>query len=185
MQDEMLIALFTSRSEDAVSQTANTYGGLCRSIASGILIDERDVEECVNDAYLALWNAIPPAQPRNLRAYLGKIVRNTALNRYDRDNAKKRNSRFDAVLDELGELADSGESVQREFDAKHTGELISRYLRTVSEQQRGVFIRRYWYCEPVKEIAQRYGISESKTASMLLRMRMELRQRLIKEDINI
>ena len=104
MQDSQIIELYFSRDEQAIIKTAEKYGGYCATIATNILHDSFDSEECVNDAYLAAWNSIPPARPEHLSSYLAKLTRNIALNRYKAKNAERRGGgEFAVSLDELGD----------------------------------------------------------------------------------
>lgn len=185
MQDEQIVALFLERSEAAVTQAQIKYKNLCTMIAGRILSDNRDAEECVNDAFLRVWNSIPPEKPRSLGAYLGRITRNLALDRYSYNHADKRNSDLLDAFEELETCFPTATAtdiesslLQQEF---HT--FINHFLRTQTSQNRIFFIRRYWYGESVREIATAFHVSEEKVKSSLFRTRNRLRQALEKEGI--
>ena len=166
MLDEELLALLTARSEEAIPAPIQTYGAYCRAIAGNILTTAEDAEECLSDAYLALWNAIPPAQPQCLKAYLGTVVRNAAL--------RRRRTAPEPAL-ELDEALIGRDTVTEHWEAKALGEAISAFLRRESADARGAFLRRYWYADSVEAVALRFGWSVSKTKSVLFRTRKRLR----------
>ena len=163
MGDEELLALLIARSEEAVSALNETYGAYCRTIAGNILTSAEDVEECLSDACLALWNAIPPARPQCLKAYLGTVVRNAAL--------RRRRTVPEPAL-ELDEALIGRDTVTEHWEAKAPRE---------SADARGAFLRRYWYADSVEAVALRFGWSVSKTKSVLFRTRKRLRAYLEKE----
>lgn len=181
MTDEFILALFWRRSEEAIHATAERYGGFLTRIALHILHQREDAEECVNDTYWTAWRQIPPDRPMALRSYLGRITRCHALNRFDYLTAQKRGSEFVLQLDELAECLPGGQSPESQCEAGQLGEVISVFLRTQEEEARLLFIRRYWYCDSIRELAQRYGLSQSKVKSALLRTRSRLRDYLQKE----
>ena len=183
MNDREIIDLYFARSDAAVSETMAKYGRMLRSIAYGILHSVPDSEECENDTYLAAWNAIPPQRPRVFAAFLGRIARNLAINKYRYYAADKRSRAAEVPLDELGEIL-SGAPDER-CEAAAVSECISRYLARQSRAKRVVFVRRYWYCDSVSRIASEYGFSESKVKSMLLRMRRELRTYLERSGVRL
>ncbi|MCI9514304.1 MAG: sigma-70 family RNA polymerase sigma factor [Oscillospiraceae bacterium] len=172
MGDEELLALLIARSEEAVSALNETYGAYCRTIAGNILTSAEDVEECLSDACLALWNAIPPARPQCLKAYLGTVVRNAAL--------RRRRTVPEPAL-ELDEALIGRDTVTEHWEAKALGEAISAFLQRESADARGAFLRRYWYADSVEAVALRFGWSVSKTKSVLFRTRKRLRAYLEKE----
>ncbi|MGN1341108.1 MAG: RNA polymerase sigma factor [Oscillospiraceae bacterium] len=186
MEDEKIIELYFARSEAAITETSAKYGAFFRRISRNILNSEQDAEECVNDTYLKAWNSIPPKRPDKLPAYLGRIVRNLSLNRWNKLNAAKRGAgEVTLALDELEECIPAADTVQLEADRAEISGALNRFLRELSEEKRTVFLRRYWYLVPVKDIAEQLGMSESKVKSMLLRTRNQLREFLEKEDITI
>ncbi len=182
MEDKDIIALFLQRSGDAVTETDKKYGLYCRAIAENICRDSRDAEECVNDAYLAAWNSIPPQKPSSLKLFLARIVRNLAINRYNETHAEKRGGGETAlVLDELAECLQSGESVEGELDRRQLGELIRGFVKALPKKERQIFVRRYFFTDPVKSIAQRYGMTENNVLVTLCRSRKKLKELLKKE----
>lgn len=175
MDDSMIVDLFWQRSENALTVCAERYGAYCRKIAINVLHSVEDADECVNETWLKVWNAIPPAKPTLLRAFLGKITRNIAINRYNAARAQKRGGAV--ALDELSDIpapqADDGEITH----------VINAFLRAEQERSADIFIKRYWYLQSVKDIAAEYGWSENKVASLLFRMRGRLKSKLESEGL--
>ena len=184
MDDEMILDLYWARSESAVSETANKYGNYCFSISDNILQNNEDAEECVNDTYLKTWNAIPPRRPSNFRAFLGKIIRNLSLNRYKERKTEKRGGGETALLfSELEDCVPSNNYVETEYEANQTVEEINSFLTSMDNESRIVFVRRYWYADSVRTIAESFQMSESKVMSMLFRIRKRLKAYLEKEGV--
>ena len=182
MEDKEIIALYWERSENAISETTQKYGKYCHYIAYGILRDPEDVAECINDAYLRVWNAIPPARPDNLRTFLGKIVRNLALNQWEKRTAEKRGGgEVPKVLDELAGCIPDGDDSQFMIDRIVLRDLLNRFLATLRPEVRKIFLQRYWYLRSVKEIAADLDITESKVTVTLYRSRQKLAKLLEKE----
>lgn len=180
MEDEQIISLYWERSESAVSETDRKYRALCMRIARNILSDISDAEECTNDAYLAVWNRIPPERPERFPAFLCRIVRNLALKRYEHIHAAKRNPDAQVSFDELDGLADSAD-VGKLCDARELGAKISGFLSAEKQQNRVVFVRRYWFFDSAKDIAKRCGMTENAVNALLMRMRCRLKEYLKKE----
>ena len=176
MEDREIINLFFSRNENAIAQTALKYGRYLRSIALHVLNNHADAEECENDTYFAAWKQIPPTWPRQLSTFLGRIVRNIALDRYDYYTAQNRNAAFDTVLSELEEVLTSPDSVEATYEEGVLAGEISNFLYRCSPVHRNLFIRRYWHTDSIAEIAVRYEMSESKIKSILFRMRKQLKK---------
>lgn len=186
MDDKQIVDLFWKRSEDAIKETSKKYGRYCHSIASRILNNEEDAKECVNDTYLKAWKSIPPKRPEMLSAYLGKITRNLALNRWEYYDAKKRGSgQISVILDELQECIPATNHTESIVDKLHLTEALNRFLATLPAEKRKIFVRRYWYMSSIKEIAKDYHMSESKVKMSLLRLRKECQEFLEKEGITI
>ena len=184
MDDRQIIELYNERSETAISETADKYGKYCYYIAYHILYNEQDSEECVNDTYLRAWGAIPPHCPNNLSAFLGKITRNLALNRYRYYTREKRGlGQTSIVLDELQECVPDSISTEQAVEEKQLVEALNRFLHELPIEKRMMFLRRYWYMSSIQEIAQDYEISEGKVKMSLLRIRNKLKQTLEKEGI--
>ena len=175
MDDTTIIDLYFARDEAAIRHTAEKYGGRLRALSHGIVQDMQTAEECENDTWLAAWNSMPANRPARLAPYLGRITRNLALDRFDKASAQKRGSgQTCAPLDELAECVAAPGSVEESFDAAETGRLISAFLRTLPEETRNIFLRRYWYCDATADIAARYGLTESKVRVTLHRTRGKL-----------
>ena len=175
MEDERITGLFFERDEDALNESRIKYGAYCRKIADNILHSAHDAEECENDTWLAAWNSMPDNRPARLAPYLGRITRNLALDRFDKATTQKRGcGQSFAPLDELAECVAAPGSVEESFDAAETGRLISAFLRTLPEETRSIFLRRYWYCDATADIAARYGLTESKVRVTLHRTRGKL-----------
>lgn len=187
MDDEMILDLYFARSEDAIIHTKNKYEKYCVTIAHNILVSREDSEECVNDTWLSAWNAIPPARPKILSTYLGKITRNHALDRYRNNAAKKRGgSQVELVLDELADCISDNKSQENEIiDRQVLGQIMDTYLENLSTNARIVFMQRYWYMMSVKKIAKQNNISQSAVKMSLLRSRDALKQLLKKEGYGI
>ena len=185
MEDNKIIELFWNRDETAIEQTATVYGRYCRRIARNILGIEEDVEECLNDTWLGAWNSIPPARPDCLSAYLGRITRNLAISRYRAGHALKRTGdRLSESLDELGDFASpSVDNVEEAVDRKALEAAINKYLDTVTQKQRRLFVRRYFYMDSVSDIAKMYGLGQSDVKVTLLRMRRSLKKVLEEEGL--
>jgi len=185
LDDAKIIELYWARSEDAISETDVKYGRLCRYIARNILANPQDEEECVNDTYFGVWNAIPQNRPNVLSAFIGKIARNHALKKYEYVSAEKRNPDAACSLAELEECVSGGDSVESELESRRIEKAISDFLWQQDEAKRKAFIRRYWYFDPIAIISRRYGFSESKVTSMLHQTRRKLRAYLESEGIEL
>ena len=184
MQDNELLQLFLDRNEQAISKTSEKYGRYCFYIADNILPTREDSEECVNDAYVTLWNTIPPQRPESIKAYLAKVLRNAALTMLRRNSAKKRGGgEVQQVIDELSEAeTDSLESIT---DARLLGELINGFVEGLEKQQRIIFVKRYWYLCPSKQIAREMDMSVPAVNMALHRLRQQLKNYLEKEGFKI
>lgn len=185
MEDSKIIELFFERSEQAISELSVKYGVVCRKVADNILNNSLDSEECVNDAFLAVWNTVPPQKPDPLQTYVCAIVRNLALKKYHENSAKKRNSIYDVALEEIGDCIPAGFSVEDEITAKETASLIDRFLGALDRESRIMFIRRYWFADPIEDIASLFGRSSHYISVKLSRIRKALRQYLKKEGVSL
>ena len=176
MDDADILELFFMRSENAIQETKFKYGKLILDIAMRILNSVPDAEECENDTYLGVWEAIPPKRPSNFMAFLAKTARNLALKRYHFVNAAKRSPRAAVSLSELEECISDGNG-----DFPSDGDLasaINDFLASLNDESRKVFMLRYWYFASISEICDRCGISKSKAESMLFRTRKKLKKHL-------
>jgi len=186
MDDSKIVELYLSRDESAISHTAQKYGSKLRQIANHILDDMESAEECENDTYLEAWNRIPPHEPRTyLFAFLGRIARHLAIDVCRKSASQKRQALFCELTTEMGECISDGSNVENEVEAKELSRAISAFLDSCSEEQRNVFVRRYWFFDSISEICARYGFSQSKVKSMLFRMREGLRDYLTKEGYQL
>lgn len=184
MEDQQIISLFNSRSDSAIVEIAAKYSRLCRSIVHNILPDDRDLEEVLNDIWLKIWNAIPPDAPLSLKAYASRIARNAALDRYEYNTAEKRSSALTDAFEELEFcLSSPGPDSDRQLDSSAFRELLNRFLRAQTEDNRRIFVRRYFYGQSVNEIAESMKVSESKVKSSLFRTRNALAAAMEKEGI--
>ena len=182
MLDEQIVALYWSRSEQAIAETGEKYGGYLNRIAYGILRSTLDAQECVNDTYHSAWNAMPPNKPNRLSAFLGKITRRLSIDRLRHDTAEKRGGgELPLALDELSGCVSGVDTAESEVLRQELLSLLDAFLSSLSDTERRVFLRRYWYLDSIAEIAERFGFSQSKTASMLHRTRGKLREVLRKE----
>ena len=184
MDDRSIIELYFARDEQAIAQTQAKYGKLCYGIAHNILGNAQDAEECVNDTYAGVWNAIPPARPDNLTAFVCRVARNLALKRLASLSRKKRDRAVTVSLSELEEILPD-ECAADDRDEGEIAALISDFLRTEKEDARNVFIRKYYFFDSVEIIARRYGFSQSKVKSMLYHTRNRLKEYLKGENITI
>ncbi len=185
LDDKKIITLFFERSEQAIVELSAKYGAVYHAIAKNILNNTLDAEECVNDAYLGAWNTIPPNHPDSLLAYVCRIVRNLSIAKYHKNTALKRNSIYDAALDELEECLASEKNVEGELLAKELSCLIDHFLDTLNQQNRVLFVRRYWYSDSIADIAMRMKLSENNVSVRLSRIRKKLKQYLKKEGYEI
>ena len=183
LDDNKIIDLYIHRDESAISETAEKYGAYCEKIAYNILADKFDSEECVNDTYLRTWNSVPPTIPRILSAFLAKITRNIAIDKYKAKGAAKR-SAYTESLDELRECVGEG-NISEEIEAAAIGAAISRFLLGENEISRRIFVRRYFFEDSISEIAKAHFMSESYVKTMLHRTRKRLAEFLEKEDIYV
>ena len=183
MEDVRIIELFWERSQEAIAQTKTKYGRLIFSICMRILRIEEDAAECENDTYLKAWDSMPPQRPDHLSAYLGRIARNLSLDRYEREHAQKRGgSQVPLILDELEECIPSAPDGSLPLEFR---DLLNRFLEGQTERARLLFVRRYWFGDSVKEIAEKYDLGESLVKMTLLRSRNALRALLEQEGVSI
>jgi RNA polymerase sigma-70 factor (ECF subfamily) len=182
MEDYQIIDMYWQRDESAITETDRKYGAYCRNIADNILQNKEDSEECVNDTWLKVWNSIPPTKPGNFRMYLAKIIRNLSFNKYNANVAKKRGGgEMTLVLEELAESIADNTDVEKAYEAKELGVCIRKYVGTLPKRERNIFVRRYFFVDSAKEIAERYGLTENNIMVILSRTRKDLKKYLQKE----
>lgn len=186
MNDREIVDLYWKRDESAIQESDKKHGKYCYFIAFNILDNNEDSEECVNDTYTKAWNAIPPKKPDKLSVFLGKITRNTALDMIEKKSAKKRGeSTYTLVIDELHDCIPSNNSTEKEAENSQLAEFLNTFLENLSEENRIIFLQRYWYIMSVKEIAKNNQFTESKVKMSLMRTREKLREFLEKEGVEI
>ena len=178
MEDQRIVELFFARSEQAVVELDKKYGNLLFRISDNILHSDEDAAECVNDAYLGVWNAIPPARPNPLCAFVCRIARNLSLKKYRERTAQKRGPAL--PLEELANCIPTS-SAEEAVSARELGRTICRFLEGLDQESRVLFLRRYWFSDPVKDIALRLGVSENAVSARLRRLRVRLQQYLQEE----
>ena len=179
MDDASIVKLFWDRSEQALTAIAQQYGRFCTSIAKNILGSDEDAEECVNDAYLAVWNSIPPKKPPVLAPYVGRITRNLAVNRYKKNRADKRGGgEMPLVLDELSEVIAGTESADSELLRNEMLSAVSAFVAELPPEKRKIFLCRYWYADSIKDIAHRLNMTENNVSVTLNRLKKQLRDKL-------
>lgn len=182
MTDEQILDLYFIRDEQAVTQTHKKYGGYCFTLANGILCNDQDAEEVVNDTYLKTWNAIPPKRPAMLKLFLAKITRNLAFTRWRGRTAEKRGGgEMELVLDELSQCIAAPEGVEDALNGKELATAIGRFLDTLPVRDQALFLRRYFFVEESAVIAQRYQMSPSAVLRRLSRVRAKLKNYLKQE----
>ena len=186
MEDTEIIKLYFDRQESAITQTAAKYGAYLHTIAYHILRQEEDTEEILNDTYLGAWNAIPPTVPNVLKHFLSRITRNLSLKRLAWLGAERRSAETTELLSELEDcLPDHRADPEKMLDAGITAEVLNRFLGRLTPQESAIFVSRYYYAMSMKELAEKYGISERKGKYILKCLRDELRRQLAKEGIEI
>ena len=186
MEDSQIIALYFQRDERAIDETARKYGKYCFSIAHNILGNREDAEEAVSDTYLGAWATIPPHKPVVLSTFLGKIARRTAIKHWQRSRTQKRGGgELALALDELSEFLSDGNTPESAIENAELTQLLNEFLKKLPKEQRTVFVCRYWYLDPIADIAKRFGFSQSKVKSMLARTRKKLCTTLQREGITL
>ena len=184
MEDRQIIELYWSRDETAIARTAEKYSGYCGLIARNILQNEQDAEECVNDAWLGAWNSIPPKRPENLPAYLGRLTRSKAIDRWRAIHREKRGGdRVTLAVEELSEVLPAGDDPEQSVLQRELAQTVNRFLAGLPVTERSVFLCRYWYFDDLAAISASFGFSRSKTKSMLHRIRKKLQQFLKEEGL--
>ena len=175
MVDNEIIEMYWNRKENAIKETYKKYGKYCHTISINILQNKEDSKESVNDTYLQIRNNIPPERPNRLKAYLGRITRNIALNLFEKKRALKRDYRVEIALEELNECIESENNFETEIDFNELVNNLNIFLSNLTQEKRRIFIQRYWYLYSIKEISLSNDISESNIKVMLLRIRKQLK----------
>ena len=183
IEDEKIIDLFFNRSEKAIQELDIKYGKVCHKLSYNILNNKQDAEECVNDAYLGAWNAIPPTRPNPLLSYIVKIVRNISLKIYWRKEAAKRSGHYKIALEEIEGYITDQKTVEDEIEARELARIIEAFLDTLTVKERVIFMRRYAYADTYADIAKRVGISEKNVSVRLALIRQKMKQYLIEREV--
>lgn len=185
ISDNEIIALFFNRSPNAIKELSDKYEKDCNNLSYRILKNDCDAQECVNDSYLAFWNTVPPNRPNPLKTYLLKIVRNISLSKYKHNTALKRNSYYDASLEELENVICGNNSVEIQVEKSELTGYINKFLDSLSKEDRVIFVKRYWFCESYTAISSSTGLSEKNVSVRLTRLRKNLKRFLEKEGVLI
>lgn len=185
MDDVQIIELYYLRDENAIRETDVKYGAFCHRIALNLLRSHEDAEECVADTYHAAWDAIPPAYPASLRAFLGRIVRNLSVDRFRKTKAQKRDTGMTVLLSELEDCLPARDTVELTFERHQLAGIISDWLCALSADDRALFVHRYWSGEAVKDLAKACGCTDKQMAQRMLRLRKHLKATLEKEGVTI
>ena len=182
MEDYQIIELYFKRNADAIKETDSKYGSYCFTIAENILHNKEDSEECVNDTWFHAWNAIPPQRPTRFRMFLAKITRNLSFNCFNAKYAQKRGGgEIDIILDELAECIAEESDIENEYIAKELEQCIRFFVRALPERDGNIFVRRYFFTEPVSFIAKRYKMTDNNVMVILSRTRKKLKVYLERE----
>lgn len=186
MNDEIIVDFYLQKDEKALSESAAKYGTRLKRISFNIVQNMSDAEECENDTYLSAWNSIPPNSPKQyLFSFLAKITRNLSINLYNKNHTQKRYANVVELTKEMEECIPSPNDEVCKITETELTESISKFLKTLAKEERAVFVTRYWYSEPIKEVANKFGISESKTKSMLMRTRNKLKKYFESEGLEL
>ena len=181
MDDSVIIELYWQRDERAIKESKSKYGVYCSTIADNILHSAEDSEECVNETWLKAWNVIPPERPLRLSAFLGRITRNLAIDKYRRERSGRYGGGQTAMcLDELGECIGDGSAIE---DRLALRELLNTFLCGLPDKNRDIFLMRYWYLMPTAEIAKRNALTNGDVKMVLQRVRKKLKKYLEKEGV--
>ncbi len=183
INDEKIIELFFARSEQAIRELNNKYGKICHSLSYNIVNNRQDAEECVNDAYLGAWNAIPPAHPNPLLTYLCKIVRNISLKLYWKKEADKRNSHYTVAMEEIEACIAAPDTVEAWIEAKELAFIIGEFLDTLTPENRVIFMRRYWFSDSYRDIARFVGLTEKNISVRLTRIREKMKRYFTEREV--
>ncbi len=185
MDDCTIVELYHRREEQAIAESDRKYGALCRSVALRLLGFREDAEECVNDTWHAAWNKMPPDRPQALGAFLGRITRNLAISRWRRDHAQKRYEGMEILLSELEDCVPTPGTAEKAWERRQLAQSISTWLDSLEREDRRLFIRRYWYGDPVKMLAAERGEGANAISQRLLRLRRNLRTYLESEGVEL
>lgn len=185
IEDEEIIEMFFERSEQGIRELDIKYGKVCRKLSYNIVNNRQDAEECVNDAYLGAWNAIPPAKPNPLLTYICRIVRNISLKTYHRQAAAKRNNSYTIAMEEIEACIADRNTVETDMEARELARIIESFLDTLTAENRVIFMRRYWFCDSCKDIARHIGFAEKNVSVRLVRIRQKMKEYLAEREVSV
>lgn len=183
IDDEKIIEMFFERSEQGIRELDNKYGKIIRKLSYNIVNNSQDAEECVNDSYLGAWNAIPPARPNPLLAYICRIVRNISLKHYYKKEAAKRSSRYTVAMEEIEGCLQSPSRVENEIEVGELTHIIEDFLDTLTPENRVIFMRRYWFSDSCRDIAEFVGLTEKNITVRLTRIRQKMKECLAERGV--
>ena len=185
MLDFKIIELYWDRDESAITESERQYGAYCRRIAMNILSCLEDAEECVSDTWYRSWENIPPQRPNSLAAFFGKIVRNLSISRYRASRAQKRFGGITVLLSELDDCVPAHSSTEQDMEGNLLTEVIDNWLTRLSEDDRVLFVRRYWFGDAVNTLAKECGSTQNQMAQRMLRLRKSLKSALEQEGYSV
>lgn len=185
MEDNQIIDLFFERSEKAITELSIKYNSVCMKTAMNITGNYEDSEECVNDAYLGVWESVPPQRPNPLLAFLLRIVKNISINRYKYIHAQKRGGNYQECIDEFEWALSTNETPEDKYIASEVAKYIDEFIDTMNRRNRLIFVRRYWYMDSYSDIAGMTGMRENAIRTRLSRQREQLKQFLIRKGVEI
>ena len=184
MEDETIVELYLQRDQSAISRTSGKYGKKLHYLAKRITEDEFTADECENDTYLEAWNRIPPHEPREyFYPFLARITRHIALNCCEKEHAQKRKGIYVDLSEELDSMFSSPDNTEDVIDEIVLKESLDRFLAELNEEKRNIFLRRYWFMDSIEDISDRFGYSQSKIKSLMMRLREKLRAHFEKDGI--
>ncbi len=183
MEDRQIIELYWNRDQQAVVESDSKYGAFCGVMARNILGSVQDAEECVNDTWHRAWDTIPPHRPGSLRAYFGRIVRNLSIDRWRRNRAQKRGEGMELMLSELEDCLPGGNTPQQELENREITRTLEAWLKTLTGEERAIFLRRYWYGTGVTELAAQWGCTPNRMSQRLFKLRKELKVYLQEREV--
>lgn len=185
IDDKKIIELFFKRDQQGIRELDNKYGAVCHNLSYNIVNNRQDAEECVNDVYLGAWNTIPPAQPDPLLTYLCKMVRNISLKIYYRKEAAKRSSHYTIAMEEIEACIADLNTAETEMEARELAHIIEGFLDTLTAENRVIFMRRYWFSDSYKDIAEFVGLTEKIISVRLTRIRQKMKEYLAEREVSV
>lgn len=182
MEDVQIVSLYWNRDQSAISESNIKYGQMLKRISLSVVQNQEDSDECVNDTYLKVWDTIPPQKPNSLAAYLGRITRNISINRWYENHTQKRGG-ANVLITELSDCIPSPYSVEKEIEASELSAVITKWLYSIAQDDRVLFLRRYWFGESLNSLAEECATTPNRLAGRMYRLRKKLKLTLEKEGI--